>query len=104
LCVQPAIAVLCFHFPVALPCDILPDIFSYRSGQSGVFFLILKEFVIIFFFQKYYGVYWHKASQQWKANLYYKRKNMYLGLFENELDAARKVNEKCEVFSSFFLN
>lgn len=35
------------------------------------------------------GVCWHKVSSAWRACITIRRKHVYLGLFENEADAAR---------------
>lgn len=35
----------------------------------------------------YVGVSWHKSSKKWKSYIYIKQKQIYLGLFNNELDA-----------------
>lgn len=38
---------------------------------------------------QYVGVYWHKASNKWLAQILINGKNKYLGLFTNELQAAQ---------------
>merc|ERR1712034_62656 len=46
---------------------------------------------------QYHGVYWHAESGKWYANLSLKSgKKIYGGIFDDELDAAKKVNELCE--------
>merc|ERR1712034_253722 len=48
---------------------------------------------------QYKGVYWHKNKRKWCAFVYLKGQNQkYCGGFDNELDAARKVNELCQDF------
>lgn len=37
---------------------------------------------------KYYGVYWHKNTSKWRAQLQFGGENYHLGLFDDELDAA----------------
>jgi len=45
------------------------------------------------------GVTWHKERRQWCARLSLKgQKQMYCGRFNDELDAAKRVNELCEKF------
>ena len=49
---------------------------------------------------KYKGVskYWNK----WKAEIRFNNKNYYLGLFKNEIDAAKAYNEKAkELFNEY---
>jgi len=38
---------------------------------------------------KYKGVHWNKRQQQWTAYLYVNRKKIYLGVFGDEISAAR---------------
>merc|ERR1712034_202842 len=46
---------------------------------------------------QYIGVYWHKQKKQWQTLVSLKgKKQMYGGHFNDELDAAKKVNELCE--------
>jgi hypothetical protein len=41
---------------------------------------------------KYVGVFWYKASKKWESMIGYKGKQIYLGRFKNELDAAASYN------------
>jgi len=52
---------------------------------------------------QYRGVYWHKQSGKWYAylNLQNKGKQKYGGSFNNELDAAKRVNQLCEEMEIF---
>jgi len=46
---------------------------------------------------QYKGVYWHKKSGKWKTQLSIKRQSpKYGGCFNDELDAAKRVNQLCE--------
>jgi len=45
---------------------------------------------------KYIGVCWHKDAKQWEAQLMYKTKRNYGGLFANEEHAAMSVNFLCD--------
>jgi len=48
---------------------------------------------------QYKGVYWHKKKRKWRAFVYLKGQNQkYCGSFDNELDAAKKVNKLCQNF------
>jgi hypothetical protein len=47
----------------------------------------------------YRGVYCHKRNQKWMARINIDGKQKYLGIFVNEVDAAKKYNEFC--FSEF---
>ena len=48
---------------------------------------------------QYKGVYKHKQSGRWYAQLQIKGKNKeYGGTFKDELDAAKRVNQLCEEF------
>lgn len=48
------------------------------------------------------GVYWDKRSQKWRAEIFFKKKRLYLGLFDTieKAAAARKVAAK-EYFGEF---
>jgi len=48
---------------------------------------------------KYKGVTWHKNSGKWYVTIYLKgHKRKYGGMFKDELDAGKKVNQLCEEF------
>merc|ERR1712034_80874 len=48
---------------------------------------------------QYKGVYWHKHSGKWYVLIYLKgQKTKYGGTFNDELDAAKRVNQLCEEF------
>jgi len=48
---------------------------------------------------KYNGVCWHKKSEKWYVQLLVKgEKQSYGGMFNEELDAAKRVNQLCEKF------
>ena len=44
------------------------------------------------------GVCWHKQIEKWYVLMYLKKQKQkkYGGIFENELDAAKRVNQLCE--------
>jgi len=46
----------------------------------------------------YRGVFWDTTTEKWKAQLYHKKQQFYLGLFTDELKAAMAVNWKCNQF------
>ena len=51
---------------------------------------------------KFKGVCWHKASQKWMAKIKHNYKTIYLGVFNNEIDAAKSYNKKAkELFGEF---
>lgn len=51
---------------------------------------------------KFKGVYWHKVSKKWGAQVQHYGKFYYMGLFEDEIDAARAYDTKArEIFGSF---
>ena len=43
---------------------------------------------------KYIGVYWNNSSNKWYARIRYNGKQLYLGTFENEIDAALAYDKK----------
>merc|ERR1712034_9770 len=46
---------------------------------------------------KYKGVYWHKETRKWNVHFCSKnQKRKHGGLFDDELDAAKRVNQLCE--------
>merc|ERR1712034_234911 len=48
---------------------------------------------------QYKGVIWHKQSGNWYAQLQVKgKKQKYGGIFKDELDAAKRINQLCEEF------
>ena len=48
---------------------------------------------------QYKGVFWNKKYEKWFVVLYLKgQKQKYGGVFKDELDAAKKVNQLCEEF------
>jgi len=50
----------------------------------------------------YKGVCWHKQGKKWKSSIGYANKSIFLGLFNNEIDAAKAYNKKAiELFGDF---
>jgi hypothetical protein len=48
---------------------------------------------------QYKGVCWHKQSHKWYARLHLKgQPEKYGGIFDDEMDAAKRVNQFCEEF------
>jgi hypothetical protein len=45
---------------------------------------------------KYVGVAWNNKMQKWQARFNHNKKQEYIGLFNNENDAAKAVNWKCK--------
>jgi hypothetical protein len=51
---------------------------------------------------KYKGVSWQKVARKWKVEIIKNRKCFHVGLFENEIDAAKAYNVKAkELFGEF---
>lgn len=51
---------------------------------------------------KYKGVYWFRPGGKWIARIYFNRKNIHLGLFENEMEAAQAYDTKArELYGDF---
>ena len=46
----------------------------------------------------YKGVFWHKLAQKWMAQIKVNKRFIYLGLFNNIIDAARKVNQAYRIY------
>jgi len=44
----------------------------------------------------FHGIYWHKTNKKWVAHLQVDGRNKYGGSFDNEVDAAKKVNQMCQ--------
>merc|ERR1712096_359501 len=47
---------------------------------------------------RYKGVIWHKKSRKWYVLILKGKERKYGGVFKDELDAAKRVNELCEKF------
>jgi hypothetical protein len=51
---------------------------------------------------KYKGVGFNKRLKRWQANIHYKRNRIYLGLFENEVDAAMAYDTAAKIYHGEF--
>ena len=51
---------------------------------------------------KFKGVYWSKQNQKWKARIYINKKQMWLGSFDNEIDAAKEYNKAALIYIGDF--
>lgn len=55
---------------------------------------------------KYKGLCWDKYNKKWRAQIHYNRENRYLGVFEDEVEAAKEYDkEAVKLFGEFaYLN
>ena len=54
---------------------------------------------------QYKGVYWHRGSGKWYTHLSMKGEKLrHGGVFTDELDAAKRVNQLCKEFGIPFKN
>jgi hypothetical protein len=53
---------------------------------------------------KYLGVCWHTQNNKWQAAIVKDRKSEYIGLFKNEIDAAKAYNAKALELHGEFAN
>ncbi len=51
---------------------------------------------------KYKGVTWKKDRSKWEASITFERKYIFLGHFENEIDAARAYDEAAKKYHGEF--
>jgi hypothetical protein len=51
---------------------------------------------------KFKGVYWCKQKQKWKARIYVNKKQMWLGSFDTEIDAAKAYNKAALIYIGEF--
>lgn len=51
---------------------------------------------------KFKGVYWSKQKQKWKARIYVNKKQIWLGSFDNEIDAAKEYNKAALLYIGEF--
>ena len=48
------------------------------------------------FESNYRNVRWDRKSRRWRANFQYNKKDLWIGKFETDFEAAVAVNEKCK--------
>jgi len=53
---------------------------------------------------KYIGVYFNKADKKWVSRIQINGKNIFLGRFSNELDAAKAYQDKLNEYNENFAN
>lgn len=53
---------------------------------------------------KYLGVSWHIRKNKWVAGIGFNKKTKYLGIFENEIDAAKAYDEAAKIYHGEFAN
>jgi hypothetical protein len=51
---------------------------------------------------KYKGVWWHKNSRKWQAEVVFEKKKIHLGTFKNEIDAAKAYDEAAKKYHGEF--
>lgn len=51
---------------------------------------------------KYKGITWAKKRKRWSVQIGHNKKRYWLGYFVNEIDAAKKYNEKAISFNSYY--
>jgi len=66
------------------------------SRNSGFYAIPTQQYKKRKKTSQYQGVYWNKEKQKWYVQLFLKAKRLYGGVFDDEMDAANKVNELCK--------
>lgn len=69
-------------------------IVTHRENGSVCFRKLKNNFT-----SEFVGVSWQKSSQKWIASISINGKSVYLGLFNNELEASKAYQEKLQLIS-----
>jgi len=82
----------------AMSINLLCDKFEVERKNPTVNTELFEAYEVPNSTSQYIGVYWHKKHKKWRALLMYNGKRYFIGLFDNEKDAAMKLNSLCDKF------